>query len=158
MITLLLNGTKHDLDVDPDMPLLWAIRDAAGLSGTKYGCGKALCGACTVHIDGLPARSCGVPVASVGDRHVTTIEGLDGDTGKVVLAAWLDLQVAQCGFCQTGQIMSAAALLERIPDPTDQDIDLAMEGNICRCATYVRIRKAIKAAAVSLNHGGASDA
>ena len=158
MISILINGTKYDLDVDPDMPLLWAIRDAAGLSGTKYGCGKALCGACTVHIDGQAVRSCSVPVASVNDRHVTTIEGLDGETGETVLATWLDLQVAQCGFCQPGLIMSAAALLDRNPDPDDRDIDLAMQGNICRCATYVRVRSAIKEAAARLNHGVESDA
>lgn len=157
MITLSINGRKHDLDVDPDMPLLWAIRDAAGLSGTKYGCGKALCGACTVHIDGTPARSCSIPVARVGGRSITTIEGLDSDTGKAVRASWLDLQVPQCGFCQSGQIMSATALLDRNDDPSDDDIDRAMQGNICRCATYVRIRKAVKAAAASLNRGGTAD-
>jgi len=150
MITLRINGRTHDLDVAPDMPLLWVIRDAAGLAGTKYGCGKALCGACTVHIDGSPVRSCSIPAASVGERNVTTIEGLASETGKAVQASWIDLQVPQCGFCQSGQIMSATALLDRNSDPTDEDIDLAMQGNICRCATYVRIRKAIKTAAVSL--------
>ena len=126
------------------MPLLWAIRETAGLSGTKYGCGKALCGACTVHIDGAPARACSVPVGSVAGGNVTTIEGLESETGKAVQAAWLDLQVPQCGFCQSGQIMSATALLERNSQPTDEQIDLAMQGIICRCATYVRVRKAIK--------------
>ena len=158
MITLTINGKKHDLDVEPDMPLLWAIRDVAGLPGTKYGCGKALCGACTVHIDGAPARACSVPVASVGDRNVTTIEGLTSKTGKAVQASWRDLQVPQCGFCQSGQIMSATALLERNPNPSDNDINLAMHGNICRCATYVRIRKAIKTAAANLNGEEVRDA
>ena len=157
MISLRVNGTVHDLDVDPDVPLLWVIRDSVGLTGTKYGCGKALCGACTVHVDGRPVRSCSIPVASVSDRSITTIEGLDSDTGQVVQAAWNELQVPQCGFCQSGQIMSATALLERIPNPDDQDINLAMQGNICRCATYVRIRKAIKAAAGNLNDEVASD-
>jgi len=150
MITLNINGKTHDLDVDPDMPLLWVIREAAGLPGTKYGCGKALCGACTVHIDGSPVRSCIVRAASVGKRNVTTIEGLESKTGKAVQASWVELQVPQCGFCQSGQIMSATALLDRNADPGDEDIDLAMHGNVCRCATYVRVRKAIKAAAVSL--------
>ena len=113
MITLRINGRTHDLDVAPDMPLLWVIRDAAGLAGTKYGCGKALCGACTVHIDGSPVRSCSIPAASVGERNVTTIEGLASETGKAVQASWIDLQVPQCGFCQSGQIMSATALLDR---------------------------------------------
>ena len=157
MISLRVNGTVHDLDVDPDVPLLWVIRDSVGLTGTKYGCGKALCGACTVHVDGRPVRSCSIPVASVFDRSITTIEGLDSDTGQVVQAAWNELQVPQCGFCQSGQIMSATALLERIPNPDDQDINLAMQGNICRCATYVRIRRAIKAAARKLNDEVASD-
>ena len=157
MISLSINGRRHDLDVDPDMPLLWAIREVAGLSGTKYGCGKALCGACTVHVDGAPARSCNVSVAAVEGRQITTIEGLDSETGKAVRASWLELQVPQCGFCQSGQIMSAAALLDRNVDPSAEDIDLAMQGNICRCATYVRIRKAIRTAAVSLHRGVAAD-
>ncbi len=157
MISLRVNGTVHELDVDPDVPLLWVIRDSVGLTGTKYGCGKALCGACTVHVDGRPVRSCSIPVASVSDRSITTIEGLDSDIGQVVQAAWNELQVPQCGFCQSGQIMSATALLERIPNPDDQDINLAMQGNICRCATYVRIRRAIKAAAGKLNDEVASD-
>jgi isoquinoline 1-oxidoreductase alpha subunit len=152
VISLRVNGTVHDLDVDPDVPLLWVIRDSVGLTGTKYGCGKALCGACTVHIDGRPVRSCSIPVASVSDRSITTIEGLDSDTGQVVQAAWNELQVPQCGFCQSGQIMSATALLERISNPDDQDINLAMQGNICRCATYVRIRAAIKLASRNLDH------
>ncbi len=157
MIAIIINGTLHDLDVDPKMPLLWAIRDAAGLTGTKYGCGKALCGACTVHIDGEPVRSCIIPVASVGNREITTIEGLNTKAGKAIQASWIDMQVPQCGFCQSSQIMSATALLERNPDPDDHDINLAMQGNICRCATYVRIRKAIKAAARNLNEEGGSD-
>jgi isoquinoline 1-oxidoreductase alpha subunit len=147
----------HELDVDPDMPLLWAIRDVVGLTGTKYGCGKALCGACTVHIDGQPARSCSIPAASVVDRNITTIEGLDSEAGRAVQAAWNELQVPQCGFCQSGQIMAATALLERNPDPDDQDIDLALQGNICRCATYFRIRKAIKVAAHTVQEGTADD-
>ena len=157
MITLTINGNEHNLDVDPDMPLLWAIREAAGLTGTKYGCGKALCGACTVHVDGKPMRSCSIPVASVDGRRVTTIEGLDSETGQAVQQAWLELQVPQCGFCQSGQIMSATALLDRNADPSDEDIDLAMQGNICRCATYVRIRKAIHTASVNLRPGGQAD-
>jgi isoquinoline 1-oxidoreductase alpha subunit len=157
MLTLRINGRKYELDVDPEMPLLWAIREVAGLSGTKYGCGKALCGACTVYIDGAPARSCTVPVSSVGDRSITTIEGLNSDAGKAIQSAWLELQVPQCGFCQSGQIMSATALLSRNTRPSSEDIDLAMQGNICRCATYVRIRKAIQAAAENLNHGGTVD-
>jgi isoquinoline 1-oxidoreductase alpha subunit len=147
----------HDLDVDPDVPLLWVIRDSVGLTGTKYGCGKALCGACTVHIDGQPVRSCSIPVASVSDRSITTIEGLGSDTGQVVQAAWNELQVPQCGFCQSGQIMSATALLERISNPDDQDINLAMQGNICRCAAYVRIRAAIKLASRNLDNAVAVD-
>ena len=157
MISLSINGRQHDLDVDPDMPLLWAIREIAGLSGTKYGCGKALCGACTVHIDGAAARSCSVPVAAVAGRQITTIEGLESESGKAVQAAWIELQVPQCGFCQSGQIMSATALLDRKDNPSDSDIDLAMQGNICRCATYVRIRKAIQTAAINLNQSAAAD-
>jgi len=157
MISLTINGRQHDLDVDPDMPLLWALREAAGLTGTKYGCGKALCGACTVHVDGAPARSCSLPVGAIGKRNVTTIEGLASASGKALQAAWLDLQVPQCGFCQSGQIMSAAALLDRNSNPDDDDIDQAMQGNICRCATYVRIRKAIKQTAVNIADGGARD-
>ena len=150
MISLRINGQVHDLDVDPEMPLLWAIRDVVGLTGTKYGCGKALCGACTVHINGQPARSCSIPAGSVGEQNITTIEGLDSEAGQAVQSAWIELQVPQCGFCQSGQIMAATAILERIPDPDDQDINLALQGNICRCATYFRIRKAIKLAAKNL--------
>ena len=133
---MIINGTKYDLDADPEMPLLWAIRDVVGLTGTKYGCGKALCGACTVHIDGKPARSCSIPVGNVEGRTVTTIEGVNSATSRAVQAAWNKLQVPQCGYCQSGVIMSATALLERIPAPNDHDINLAMQGNICRCATY----------------------
>lgn len=157
MISLRINDIVRDLDVDPEMPLLWAIRDVVGLTGTKYGCGKALCGACTVHIDGQPTRSCVIPVGTVSDRIITTIEGLNTDAGQAVRAAWNELQVPQCGFCQSGQIMTATALLERNPKPDDQDINLAMHGNICRCATYVRIRKAIKTAAGDLNNKAAFD-
>ena len=157
MVSLTINGSQLDLDVDPDMPLLWAIREVAGLSGTKYGCGKALCGACTVHVDGAPARACSVSVAAFDGHQITTIEGLESETGKAVQASWLELQVPQCGFCMSGQIMSASALLNRNADPSDEDIDLAMQGNICRCATYVRIRKAIHTAANSLNRGVAAD-
>jgi len=157
VISLKINGTMHELDVDPKMPLLWAIRDVVGLTGTKFGCGKALCGACTVHIDGKPARSCVFPVARAEGLSITTIEGLDSNTGHAVQAAWNELQVPQCGYCQSGQIMSATSLLERVPNPNDQDIDLALQGNICRCATYVRIRAAIKVAAGKLDHSVASN-
>lgn len=138
-----LNGKAVSLDADPAMPLLWAIRDLAGLTGTKFGCGKALCGACTVHINGQPMRSCSVPVSAAANGKVTTIEGLSENGDHPVQVAWRELNVAQCGYCQSGQIMSAVALLERTPKPTDADIDSAMSGNICRCGTYTRIRKAI---------------
>ena len=156
MISLTINGKRRELDVDPDKPLLWVLRDEAKLTGTKYGCGKALCGACMVHIDGAPIRSCSVTVESVAGSRITTIEGLDGPIGSAVQAAWLDIQVPQCGFCQSGQIMSATALLQRNPNPDDAAINQALEGNICRCAAYVRIRKAIKVAASNLN-GKAAD-
>ena len=142
-----LNGESVSLDVDPAMPLLWAIRDIAGLTGTKYGCGKALCGTCTVHINGQPMRSCVLPASAAEGAKVTTIEGLTEDGDHPVQVAWRELNVAQCGYCQSGQIMSAVGLLERIPNPTDADIDAAMSGNICRCGTYTRIRKAIHRAA-----------
>ena len=150
MIAITVNGQQHNLDVEPDMPLLWALRDELGFTGTKFGCGIAQCGACTVHIDGQPVRSCVLPAGSVGDRHVTTIEAV-GDTpnGAKIQKAWLDLEVVQCGYCQSGQIMSAVALLNSTPTPDDGDIDAAMAGNICRCGTYVRIRNAIKSAANS---------
>jgi isoquinoline 1-oxidoreductase alpha subunit len=148
MFQLQVNGSPHDVNVPADMPLLWVLRDVIGFTGTKFGCGIAQCGACTVHIDGEPVRSCVLPVSSVGARAVTTIEAI-GQTpsGQAIQKAWLDIDVVQCGYCQSGQIMSAAALLKRVPDPSDVDIDLAMSGNICRCATYVRIRAAIKQAA-----------
>lgn len=150
MIQLTLNGKPHNLDVEPDTPLLWAIRDSAGLTGTKYGCGIAQCGACTVHLDGQAIRSCSTPVSAAQGKSVTTIEGLDSRTAKIVQAAWLRLDVVQCGYCQSGQIMSAVNLLTRQPRPTDDDINTAMGGNICRCNTYVRIRAAIKEAAKAL--------
>jgi isoquinoline 1-oxidoreductase subunit alpha len=150
MTTLRVNGQEHELDVPNDMPLLWALRDIVGLTGTKFGCGVALCGACTVHLDGRPIRSCITPVASVVGRAVTTIEAI-GDTpsGKKIQEAWLGIEVVQCGYCQSGQIMSAAALIESNPNPSDAEIDAAMSGNICRCGTYGRIRAAIKLASQS---------
>ncbi len=147
MIELDINGKKHQLDVEPDMPLLWALRDHAGLTGTKYGCGMALCGACTVQVDGNPTRSCVVPVSAVVGRKIRTIEGLSPDRSHAVQRAWIELDVPQCGYCQSGQIMSAVALLEKNHDPTDADIDAAMAGNLCRCGTYQRIRAAIHLAA-----------
>jgi isoquinoline 1-oxidoreductase alpha subunit len=143
-----INGTTHSLDVDADTPLLWVLRDVLGMTGTKFGCGIAQCGACTVHIDGKPVRSCMLAVGTVRDRAVTTIEGVGATpVGAKVQKAWLDLEVIQCGYCQSGQIMSATALLMTTPNPDDSDIDAAMAGNICRCGTYVRIRDAIKQAA-----------
>ncbi len=150
MIELEVNGKSRSLDIEPDMPLLWALRDHAGLTGTKYGCGIAQCGSCTVHLAGEPVRSCVTPVSAALGKPITTIEGLESPAGKAVQAAWRDLEVVQCGYCQSGQIMSAAALLERKNRPSDADIDAAMLGNLCRCATYVRIRAAIKAAAAKL--------
>lgn len=146
--TLKINGTPHKIDVDGDIPLLWVLRDVLGMTGTKFGCGQALCGACTVHVNGQPVRSCQTPVDSVGERPVTTIEAI-GHTpqGAALQKAWLKLEVVQCGYCQSGQIMSAAALLKDAPKPTDSDIDAAMSGNVCRCGTYQRIRAAIKHAA-----------
>ena len=147
MVTLSINGTSHTVDVPGDMPLLWVLRDVIGLTGTKFGCGMALCGACTVQLDGRPIRSCVTPVAAAGSKQITTIEGIGATpSGKKVQQAWLDLDVVQCGYCQSGQIMAAAALLASKPHPTDADIDAAMAGNICRCGTYVRIRAAIKRA------------
>jgi isoquinoline 1-oxidoreductase alpha subunit len=145
-----VNGADYAVDVDGDTPLLWVLRDMLGMTGTKFGCGMALCGACTVHLDGSPIRSCVTAIEDVGDSAITTIEAI-GDTaaGKRIQKAWLDLEVVQCGYCQSGQIMSAAALLEKNPNPTDRDIDDAMSGNICRCGAYVRIRQAIKQAAKS---------
>ena len=146
----ILNGKAVTLDADPTMPLLWAVREGAGLPGTKFGCGMALCGACTVHLDGAAIRSCVMPLAAVAGRHVTTIEGLASPQAKAVQAAWIELQVPQCGYCQSGQVMSATALLEKNSTPSDADIDAAMSGNLCRCATYSRIRAAIHAAAQSI--------
>jgi isoquinoline 1-oxidoreductase alpha subunit len=148
--TLKINGQARQVDVDPNTPLLWAIRDGAGLTGTKYGCGVAQCGACTVYVDGQTVRSCSMPVSAIGTSEITTIEGLNSKEAKAVQAAWVALDVPQCGYCQSGQVMSATALLSINPTPTDNDIDLAMNGNICRCATYVRIRAAIHGAAKSL--------
>ncbi|HTS51737.1 MAG TPA: (2Fe-2S)-binding protein [Burkholderiales bacterium] len=145
---LAVNGQQHSVEAPDDMPLLWVLRDLLGLTGTKFGCGIAQCGACTVHLDGKPVRSCVLPVGAVGTRAVTTIEGVGAtESGARVQKAWLDLEVVQCGYCQPGQIMSASALLAGTPSPDDADIDAAMAGNICRCGTYVRIRAAIKRAA-----------
>ena len=154
MITLTVNGAPRQLDVVPEMPLLWALRETLALTGTKYGCGMALCGACTVHVDGTPTRACVTPVSAVAGKQVTTIEGLSAKSDHPVQRAWMEIDVPQCGFCQSGQLMSAAALLAQNKTPTDQDIDQAMAGNICRCGTYQRIRAAIHRAA-ALARGGA---
>jgi isoquinoline 1-oxidoreductase alpha subunit len=152
MITLNINGETHDLEVDPATPLLWVIREQAGLTGTKFGCGIAQCGACTVHLDGAPIRSCVTPVRAAEGRRITTIEGVRPAVGlHPVQQAWIDEQVPQCGYCQSGQVMSAIALLESNPSPSDADIDAAMRGNICRCGTYPRIRRGIKRAAQAIN-------
>ena len=149
---LTVNGQSTTIDVPPDMPLLWVVRDSLNLRGTKYGCGIAVCGACTVHIDGVAARSCITPISSVAGKRVTTIEGLSSDGSHPVQQAWMDVDVAQCGYCQPGQIMSAAALLAKYPNPSDAQIDAAMNGNFCRCGTYLRIRQAIhKAALIAAN-------
>jgi aerobic-type carbon monoxide dehydrogenase small subunit (CoxS/CutS family) len=153
MIRLNLNGKDATLDVDADMPLLWVLRDTLGLTGTKFGCGMALCGACTVHLEGAPVRSCVTPVSAASGKRVTTIEGLSADNSHPVQRAWIELDVPQCGYCQSGQIMSAVALLAQTPEPSDADIDAAMAGNICRCGTYQRIRAAIHRAA-ALKAGG----
>jgi isoquinoline 1-oxidoreductase alpha subunit len=146
--TVNVNGTPRTVDVDDDTPLLWVLRDVLGISGTKFGCGIALCGACTVHVDGVPVRSCVTPVSAIGEKAVTTIEAVGATPiGKALQQAWLELDVVQCGYCQSGQIMSAAALLARTPKPTDEDIDQTMSGNVCRCGTYQRIRAAIHLAA-----------
>jgi isoquinoline 1-oxidoreductase alpha subunit len=154
MLSLSINGESHSVDAPADMPLLWVLRDLIGLTGTKFGCGIAQCGACTVHLDGQPVRSCMLAVGSIGNKAVTTIEAI-GETpsGQKIQQAWLDVDVVQCGYCQSGQIMSATALLKRSPNPTDAEIDAAMSGNICRCGTYVRIRAAIKQAATGKPEG-----
>lgn len=147
---LTVNGARREVDVAPDTPLLWVLRDALGLTGTKYGCGVAQCGACTVHLGGRPVRSCVIPVEAIGSREVTTPEGLAGPVAEAVLASWDALQVAQCGYCQPGQVMSAVALLGATPRPTGEEIDAALAGNVCRCATYQRIRRAVADAATRL--------
>ncbi len=149
-IRLLVNGVEHTVDVPADTPLLWALRDGLGLTGTKFGCGRGLCGACTVHLDGQPVRSCSLPVSTAVDRSVTTIEGLSRSADHPVQRAWIAENVPQCGYCQSGQIMSAVALLTDRPRPSDADIDAAMSGNLCRCGTYLRIRRAIHRAALEL--------
>jgi len=152
-VSLVINGKSYRARVESETPLLWVLRDTLGLKGTKFGCGMGLCGACTVHLDGEPTRSCITPVASIGDRQVTTIEGLSADRSHPVQLAWIAEQVPQCGYCQSGQIMSAAALLEKRANPSDDEIDNAMSGNICRCGTYQRIRRAIhRAADMQLSH------
>lgn len=155
MLNLTINGKHHQLDLDPQMPLLWAIRDHIGLTGTKYSCGVAQCGSCTVYLDGDPVRSCVTPLSVAAGKEITTIEGLNSAAGRAVQEAWKELEVVQCGFCQSGQIMSATALLSRNTKPTDADIDAAMQGNLCRCATYARIRAGIKLAGTKLTGGKA---
>lgn len=150
MVTLNVNGTSHDLQVSPQMPLLWALRDKLHLTGTKFGCGHGMCGACVVHIDGQAARACSILVAEAAGKKITTIEGVSGRVAEAVIGTWQQLNVVQCGYCQSGQIMSAIVLLNGNKKPTDKDIDLSMEGNICRCGTYVRIRRAIHEAAKKL--------
>jgi len=154
MTPVTVNGKRYDVDLPADTPLLWALRDYVGLTGTKFGCGMALCGACTVHVDGQPVRSCLTPLSALANKKVVTIEGIEADKmGRAVQAAWVEMGVPQCGYCQAGQIMAATALLKRNPTPSDADIDNAMSGNICRCGTYVRIRAAIKTAG---RQGGAA--
>jgi aerobic-type carbon monoxide dehydrogenase small subunit (CoxS/CutS family) len=154
MISFVVNGKEQSVEVGPDTPLLWVLRDTLGMTGTKFGCGMAQCGACTVHVEGQPVRSCVTPVSSVAGKKITTIEGLSPDSSHVLQKAWLSLDVPQCGYCQSGQIMSAAALLAQNPNPGDADIDDAMSGNICRCGTYQRIRAAIHMAAKMIAEGG----
>lgn len=154
MIPIIVNGKRHQVDVDADTPLLWVLRESLGLTGTKFGCGIAQCGACTVHLDGQPIRSCITSIAAVKGKRITTIEGLSTDGSHVLQQAWIAEEVPQCGYCQSGQLMSAAALLATKPKPTDADIDRAMSGNICRCGTYQRIRRAIHRAAGTLAEGG----
>ena len=147
MVQLTINGETKSVDVDPDTPLLWVLRDELNMTGTKFGCGVASCGACTVHLDGFPTRACQTFVGDLEGAAITTIEGVDGKAAQAIQTAWAELNVPQCGYCQSGQIMSASALLAETPKPTDEDIDLAMDGNLCRCSSYVRIRKAIHRAA-----------
>ena len=147
---LIVNGTRRSVSADPEMPLLWVLRDVMNMTGTKFGCGIAQCGACTVHLEGKPIRSCSVPLSAAAGKRVTTIEGLAPDRMHALQRAWIELDVPQCGYCQSGQLMSAAALLARNPKPSDADIDAAMDGNICRCGTYQRVREAIKAASAAL--------
>jgi isoquinoline 1-oxidoreductase alpha subunit len=154
VISITVNNQMVNVDAEPDTPLLWVLRDHLGMTGTKYGCGMALCGACTVHIDGAATRSCVLPLSAVSGKSITTIEGLSRDRSHAVQKAWLEIDVPQCGYCQSGQIMSAAALLKGNPKPSDADIDAAMSGNICRCGTYPRIRRAIRRAAELLDKGG----
>lgn len=146
-VTVTINGRRQTVDVEPETPILWVLRDALGMTGTKFGCGVALCGACTVHLDGQPIRSCSTPISQAADRRITTIEGLSRDGNHPLQRAWIAEDVPQCGYCQSGQLMSAAALLADTPNPTDGDIDAAMSGNVCRCGTYNRIRRAIHRAA-----------
>ncbi len=148
-----INNKTYTVEADPQTPLLWVIRDEVGLTGTKYGCGIAQCGACTVHLNGNAVRSCSLPISAVAEQNITTIEGLSEDNSHPVQRAWLEVQAPQCGYCQSGQVMSAAALLQRNPTPTDNDIDAAMSGNICRCGTYTRIRKAIHVASNEISNG-----
>jgi len=155
MIKFEINGRSVSVDADPDTPLLWAIRDEIGLTGTKFGCGIGMCGACTVHVGGRATRSCITPLSAVADTEITTIEGLDAEANHPVQEAWRNLRVPQCGYCQSGQIMQAASLLQDIPEPTDDDIDAVMTGNLCRCMTYPRIRQAVRDAATAMN--GAQD-
>ena len=155
MITITVNNQVVNVDAEPDTPLLWVLRDHLGMTGTKFGCGMALCGACTVHVDGAATRSCVLPLGAVKAKSITTIEGLSSDRSHAVQKAWLEIDVPQCGYCQSGQIMSAAALLKTNPKPSDADIDAALSGNICRCGTYPRIRKAIHRAAELLETGAA---
>ena len=155
MIKFEINGRSVSVDADPDTPLLWAIRDEIGLTGTKFGCGIGMCGACTVHVGGRATRSCITPLSAVADTEITTIEGLDAEANHPVQEAWRNLRVPQCGYCQSGQIMQAASLLQDIPEPTDDDIDAVMTGNLCRCMTYPRIRQAVSDAATAMN--GAQD-
>lgn len=150
-IQIQVNGAKHTVEADPKMPLLWALRDLMGLTGTKFGCGMTLCGACTVHLDGAPVRSCALPIEQIKKSHITTIEGISSDNSHPVQKAWIEMQTPQCGYCQSGQIMSAVALLKSNPHPTDADIDSALAGNLCRCGTYPRIRAAVKRAAILMN-------